>query len=470
MFSIAHPYVDLGGTLELFAAFKELAQIDDSPKWNALFGVVHAEGAELDAEYAAQVADQAQDFLNVYDMSEHATWVLEQLADMSFTKDQPRDEDGRWTDGFEFDADADTQEWRDTWSRDNKKLAAKNKDVKALFSELKDIADDSVVCMNAAEDEPDLNILAKRGERISADNRTMKLGQRNQCHANTSRLYAAGKVDAIVTGYALCSDGGWRQHTWGMKKNNVVETTYEYLAYYGTRLVGAEAKAFAKSQGVKTKSLDAWESVPKEAWQHLLDETKSADQPRDENGRWSSDGSWTSSDIDSMLEETEESAPTGKIKKDQEWLDSLSDDEKAAFDTWTDNGYTEMRQFEKTGRPAYMKDDVEAMKAAVARAKPYSGMMWRGMYADDAAFEKITNSKTMTMEAMTSFSSSRGIATDFTGGPDDTNKVLIQAFSKTAKPITFEVEHEFIATKGTRFRVEQVVKRPGRAIIVLVEQ
>ena len=38
---------------------------------------------------------------------------------------------------------------------------------------------------------------------------------------------------AIPTGYALSDDGLWRQHTWGLLRNGVLETTEVRLRYFG---------------------------------------------------------------------------------------------------------------------------------------------------------------------------------------------------------------------------------------------
>jgi hypothetical protein len=49
----------------------------------------------------------------------------------------------------------------------------------------------------------------------------------------------------IVTGYALSSDGLWRQHSWAMAGDGgVVETTEERLLYFGYELTAAEAEIF----------------------------------------------------------------------------------------------------------------------------------------------------------------------------------------------------------------------------------
>jgi len=56
------------------------------------------------------------------------------------------------------------------------------------------------------------------------------------CHNNCFRLLQADKIDTIFTGYALSDDGLWRNHSWGLKKDFLIETTEERLVYLGIQL------------------------------------------------------------------------------------------------------------------------------------------------------------------------------------------------------------------------------------------
>jgi hypothetical protein len=58
-------------------------------------------------------------------------------------------------------------------------------------------------------------------------------GNEGDCHNNCDDLFAEKKIDAIIYGYALSDDGLWRNHSWGLKGEKIVETTGERLAYLG---------------------------------------------------------------------------------------------------------------------------------------------------------------------------------------------------------------------------------------------
>lgn len=141
----------------------------------------------------------------------------------------------------------DNKEWRQEWEAKNKKLKGPTKKV---AERLASKVPGSVMI---AVPDPDIDLIESKGQDFTTTGRKFKKGERNQCHTNTSKLYAKKQVDTIVTGYALSKDGGWRQHTWGLQKGKVVETTYDFLAYHGVRLTKAEAKDFAQAQGVKVK-------------------------------------------------------------------------------------------------------------------------------------------------------------------------------------------------------------------------
>jgi hypothetical protein len=76
----------------------------------------------------------------------------------------------------------------------------------------------------------------------------MAPGRANQCHETAAIAWCDGKLDAIVTGYALSNDGLWRQHSWGLSKGAVIEPTEKRLAYFGIELRGARADEFAENQ------------------------------------------------------------------------------------------------------------------------------------------------------------------------------------------------------------------------------
>ena len=69
------------------------------------------------------------------------------------------------------------------------------------------------------------------------------------CHKNVSRLWVSGArtLIGIGTGYALSGDGLWRQHSWGIRRSGIIETTAEREVYFGIALDGSQADSFAES-------------------------------------------------------------------------------------------------------------------------------------------------------------------------------------------------------------------------------
>jgi hypothetical protein len=72
---------------------------------------------------------------------------------------------------------------------------------------------------------------------------TLKKGRPNNCHENAAKLWKLGK-GALMTGYALSSDGLWRQHSWVKTTRTIIETTVPRERYYGFELTAEEAMGF----------------------------------------------------------------------------------------------------------------------------------------------------------------------------------------------------------------------------------
>lgn len=99
----------------------------------------------------------------------------------------------------------------------------------------------------AARYEEDAEKILERGVEMSPKGLKMMVGNKSACHANTARLYEANfKVVKIVTGYALSPDQVWRQHTWGLWDNKVVETTEKRTKYFGFILTPQETEDFCR--------------------------------------------------------------------------------------------------------------------------------------------------------------------------------------------------------------------------------
>ena len=59
-------------------------------------------------------------------------------------------------------------------------------------------------------------------------------GKPSQCHDNVEALYKKRpKKYKMCHGYGLSPDGLWRQHSWLLEGETIVETTVERVAYYG---------------------------------------------------------------------------------------------------------------------------------------------------------------------------------------------------------------------------------------------
>jgi hypothetical protein len=81
------------------------------------------------------------------------------------------------------------------------------------------------------------------------------------CHRNVATLWKQRQqgIVAIATGYALSDDGLWRQHSWGILRDGLLETTEERSKYFGIVLQGLEADLFAANElGEKLPPSRTW--------------------------------------------------------------------------------------------------------------------------------------------------------------------------------------------------------------------
>jgi hypothetical protein len=78
---------------------------------------------------------------------------------------------------------------------------------------------------------------------------TLKVMKSSSCHQNVAALWPKKRfgIVGIATGYALSRDGLWRQHSWGILREGVLETTEARLKYFGIVLQGEKADFFAFS-------------------------------------------------------------------------------------------------------------------------------------------------------------------------------------------------------------------------------
>jgi len=94
--------------------------------------------------------------------------------------------------------------------------------------------------------EPDITLLLQAGAEQTGERRLIRM-EDNSCHQNAAQLYLQANRPGfgIGTGYAL--DGGlWRQHSWAVDAEVIVETTVEAERYFGIVLYGDDAKRFCE--------------------------------------------------------------------------------------------------------------------------------------------------------------------------------------------------------------------------------
>jgi hypothetical protein len=102
--------------------------------------------------------------------------------------------------------------------------------------------------------EQDIDDILERGQLWYGDRIKMMKGYPSQCHSNSAELWEKYKNNSnfkihIATGYGLSDDGLWRQHSWCVlvkpRKNRIIETTVERIAYFGFVLTKEESEVFA---------------------------------------------------------------------------------------------------------------------------------------------------------------------------------------------------------------------------------
>jgi hypothetical protein len=77
---------------------------------------------------------------------------------------------------------------------------------------------------------------------------TLKITATSACHQNAAAIWRSHKsnVVGIATGYALTRDGLWRQHSWVVLRDGLLETTVKRTKYFGVLLQDSHADRFAK--------------------------------------------------------------------------------------------------------------------------------------------------------------------------------------------------------------------------------
>jgi hypothetical protein len=91
----------------------------------------------------------------------------------------------------------------------------------------------------------DLLLLLERGF-VMAGGVRLKNMIASECHRNVAKLWAKKKKDVVGlgTGYGMTDDGLWRQHSWLVLRQGILETTKERTHYFGILLQGQAAADF----------------------------------------------------------------------------------------------------------------------------------------------------------------------------------------------------------------------------------
>ncbi len=85
--------------------------------------------------------------------------------------------------------------------------------------------------------DPDVPILVEHGS-VMDGSLVCHILDDSVCHENVAELWLEKQegLTGIGTGYALSADGLWRQHSWGVRRGELVETTSERIKYFGRLL------------------------------------------------------------------------------------------------------------------------------------------------------------------------------------------------------------------------------------------
>jgi len=77
----------------------------------------------------------------------------------------------------------------------------------------------------------------------------LRLMKSSLCHQNVASVWAKRRfgIVGVATGYVLSEDGLWRQHSWGILRDGILETTEARSKYFGIIFQGDEADFFASS-------------------------------------------------------------------------------------------------------------------------------------------------------------------------------------------------------------------------------
>ena len=132
-------------------------------------------------------------------------------------------------------------------SRRLRDAVSKQPELKQLKTLLLQLGGDSIVAPPRTPDQ-DVSSLLKSGF-VTSGPITLKVMKSSSCHQNIAAVWTKKRfgIVGIATGYALSEDGLWRQHSWGILREGVLETTEAREKYFGIVLQGEKADFFAFS-------------------------------------------------------------------------------------------------------------------------------------------------------------------------------------------------------------------------------
>jgi hypothetical protein len=126
---------------------------------------------------------------------------------------------------------------------------ASQPELKSLKSLLLKLGGEMLVA--PAGPDADVPALLRQGFCMSGTVR-LKVMERNGCHKNVASVWRHQKfgVVGVATGYALQTDGLWRQHSWGVLRDGILETTVDNSKYFGILMQGESADRFVALNSV----------------------------------------------------------------------------------------------------------------------------------------------------------------------------------------------------------------------------
>jgi len=139
-----------------------------------------------------------------------------------------------------------TPEQEELLNRRLREAIAEQPELERLKDLLLGFGGDSLVA--PPKPDPDVPALLVEGFLLSGPIQ-LNIMESSSCHQNVASVWMRKEcgIVAIATGYALSDDGLWRQHSWGIVRDGVLETTETRVKYFGIVLQGEKADFFSWS-------------------------------------------------------------------------------------------------------------------------------------------------------------------------------------------------------------------------------